>query len=315
MLEFNIPNVISNENENGKDGVFSIEPLERGFGMTLGNSLRRVMLSSLPGAAAVYIKIDGVAHEISTVDGVKEDVCQIVLNVKGIIAKLYTEELKISYVDVTGPCVVTAGDIRTDAELEIINPEQVIATVGEGKHFYMELGFAKGRGYVPAEKNKQMYTERALGTIAVDSIFTPILNVNYKVESMRVGNALDFDRLIVDVHTDGSIRPDEAMATASNVLIKHFECILALSNNVASLVMKSDDENGANSALDITIDELELSVRSYNSLKRAGVGTVGDLVQKTEDEMMRIRNLGLKSFVEIKDKLNSLGFDFKNENE
>ncbi len=315
MLEFNIPNVISNENENGRDGVFSIEPLERGFGMTLGNSLRRVMLSSLPGAAAVYIKIDGVAHEISTVDGVKEDVCQIVLNVKGIVAKLYTDELKISYIDVTGPCVVTAGDIRTDAELEIINPEKVIATVGEGKHFYMELGFAKGRGYVPAEKNKQMYAERALGTIAVDSIFTPILNVNYKVENMRVGNALDFDRLIVDVHTDGSIRPDEAMATASNVLIKHFECILALSSNVASLVMKSDDENGANSALDITIDELELSVRSYNSLKRAGVGTVGDLVQKTEDEMMRIRNLGLKSFVEIKDKLNSLGFDFKNENE
>ena len=315
MLEFNIPNVISNVDENGKDGVFSIEPLERGFGMTLGNSLRRVMLSSLPGAAVVYIKIDGVAHEISTVDGVKEDVCQIVLNVKGIVAKLSVEELKTSYIDVTGPCVVTAADIHTDAELEIVNPDQVIATVSEGKRFYMELGFAKGRGYVPAEKNKQKYAERALGTIAVDSIYTPILNVNYRVENMRVGNALDNDRLIVDVHTDGSISPDEAMATASNVLIKHFECILALSANAAAAVMKNDSDSAANSALDITIDELELSVRSYNSLKRAGVVTVRDLTMKTEDEMMRIRNLGLKSFVEIKDKLNSLGFEFKNENE
>lgn len=315
MFEFNVPNVISTISKNGRDGVFAIEPLERGFGMTLGNSLRRVMLSSIPGAAAVYIKIDGVAHEISTVDGVKEDVCQIVLNVKGIVAKLYTDELKTSCIDVTGPKVVTAGDIRTDAELEIVNPEQVIATVGEGKHFYMELGFAKGRGYVPAERNKQLYAERALGTIAVDAIYTPILNVNYRVENMRVGNALDNDRLIVDVHTDGSITPEEAMATASNVLIKHFECIMALSNNVASLVMKSDDSNGANSALDITIDELELSVRSYNSLKRAGITTVGDLVLKTEDEMMRIRNLGQKSFVEIKDKLSSFGLTFKNENE
>ncbi len=315
MLEFNIPNVISNANENGRDGEFFIEPLERGFGMTLGNSLRRVMLSSLPGAAVVYIKIDGVAHEISTMDGVKEDVCQIVLNVKGIVAKLYTDELKTSCIDVVGPCIVTAGDIKVDTELEIINPEQVIATVGEGKHFYMELGFAKGRGYVPAEKNKQMYAERALGTIAVDSIFTPILNVNYKVENMRVGNALDFDRLIVDVHTDGSISPAEAMATASNVIIKHFECILALSNNVASLVMKSDDEKAKNLALEITIDELELSVRSYNSLKRAGITTVGDLVLKTEDETMKIRNLGLKSFTEIKEKINALGLGFKNENE
>lgn len=315
MLEFNIPNVISNSDANGRDGVFSIEPLERGFGMTLGNSLRRVMLSSLPGAAVVYIKIDGVAHEISTVDGVKEDVCRIVLNVKGIVAKLNTDELKTSYIDVTGPCVVTAADIHKDAELEIINPEHVIATVSEGTHFYMELGFAKGRGYVPAEKNKQKYAERALGTIAVDSIYTPILNVNYRVENMRVGNALDFDRLIVDVHTDGSIIPEEAMATASNVLIKHFECISALSANVVSPIMKPDDANGANSALEIAIDELELSVRSYNSLKRAGITSVGDLVLKTEDEMMRIRNLGLKSFVEIKGKLNSLGLDFKNENE
>lgn len=315
MLEFNIPNVISNSDANGRDGVFSIEPLERGFGMTLGNSLRRVMLSSLPGAAVVYIKIDGVAHEISTVNGVKEDVCRIVLNVKGIVAKLNTDELKTSYIDVTGPCVVTAADIHKDAELEIINPEHVIATVSEGTHFYMELGFAKGRGYVPAEKNKQKYAERALGTIAVDSIYTPILNVNYRVENMRVGNALDFDRLIVDVHTDGSITPEEAMATASNVLIKHFECISALSANVVSPIMKPDDANGANFALEIAIDELELSVRSYNSLKRAGITSVGDLVLKTEDEMMRIRNLGLKSFVEIKGKLNSLGLDFKNENE
>lgn len=315
MLEFNIPNVISKVAENGREGIFSIEPLERGFGMTLGNSLRRVMLSSLPGAAAVYIKIDGVAHEISTVDGVKEDVCQIVLNVKGIVAKLNTDELKTSYIDVTGPCVVTAGDIHKDAELEIVNPDQVIATVSEGKHFYMELGFAKGRGYVPAEKNKQKYTERMLGTIAVDSIFTPILNVNYRVENMRVGNALDNDRLIVDVHTDGSISPEEAMATASNVIIKHFECILALSANAESPLMKADNMNGSNAALDITIDELELSVRSYNSLKRAGISTVGDLVLKTEDEIMRTRNLGLKSFEEIKNKLNSLGLDFKNEND
>ncbi len=315
MLEFNIPNVISNVSENGREGVFSIEPLERGFGMTLGNSLRRVMLSSLPGAAAVYIKIDGVAHEISTVDGVKEDVCQIVLNVKGIVAKLNTDELKTSYIDVTGPCIVTADDIHKDAELEIVNPEQVIATVSEGKHFYMELGFAKGRGYVPAEKNKQKYAERALGTIAVDSIFTPILNVNYRVENMRVGNALDNDRLIVDVHTDGSITPEEAMATASNVIIKHFECISALSASVESPLMRADNGNGANAALDITIDELELSVRSYNSLKRAGISTVGDLILKTEDEIMRTRNLGLKSFEEIKNKINSLGLDFKNEND
>ena len=313
MLEFNTPNIISDLSEDGQKGTFVIEPLERGFGATLGNSLRRVMLSSLLGAAPVYIKIDGVAHEISTVDGVKEDVCQIVLNVKSIIPKLNTEELKVSSIDVTGPCVVTAGDIVTDSELEIVNPDHVIATVSEGKRFYMEIAFSKGRGYVPAEKNKQLYAERKLGVIAVDSIYTPVLSANYNIENVRVGNELDFDKLIIEIETNGSINATDAMSTASNIIIKHFECISQLSVDGISPVMKLENSKKNNAILETTIDELDFSVRSYNSLKRAGVNTVGDLIAKTENETMRIRNLGQKSFVEIKDKVQSLGLSFKSE--
>lgn len=313
MLEFNIPNISSEIDEKSPVGTFTIEPLERGYGTTLGNSLRRVMLSSLPGAAVVYINIDGVLHEFSPIDGVKEDVCEIVLNIKGIIAKLYTDELKTTYIDVTGPCTVTAEDIHSDAEIEIVNPSQHIATLSDGTRFRMELTFAKGRGYVSAEKNKDRYSNGMIGVIFVDSIFSPVLNVNYHVENTRVGNVVDYDKLTIEVHTNGSITPVDAMATASNVIIKHFECISALSSDGVAPVMIPDDDTKKGVILDTSIDELEFSVRSYNCLKRAGIDTIGDLVSKSESDMMKIRNLGKKSFDEIKAKLQSLGQGFREE--
>ncbi len=308
MLEFNIPNITSEVN--GTTGIFTIEPLERGYGTTLGNSLRRVMLSSLPGAAVKYIKIDGVLHEFSTIPGVKEDVTEIVLNVKGIISKLNDSHTNTGYIDFVGPGEVTAGDIKCDSSIEIINPSQHIATISEGARFYMELGFAEGRGYVSADKNKLSTEQAPIGMIFVDSIFTPVHKVSYTVEDTRVGSQTDFDKLTVEVKTNGSITPEDAMAVASNIIIKHFECIAALSGTAAIPEMKPDEETKIGIVLDMTIEELDFSVRS-NCLKRAGVNTVGDLIAMTVDEMGRIRNLGKKSLDEIQAKLTDMGLGFR----
>ncbi len=312
MLEFNIPNI--NTHINGTDRTFVIEPLERGYGTTLGNSLRRVMLSSLPGAAVKYIKIDGVLHEFSTIPGVTEDVTEIVLNVKGIVAKM-TGNATTGYIDFVGPGEVTAGDIKCDPSIEIINPAQHIATVSEGARFYMELGFAEGRGYVSADKNKLATEQAPLGTIFVDSIFTPVHKVSYTVEDTRVGSQTDFDKLTVEVKTNGSITPEEAMAVASNIIIRHFECIAGISSTAQKPEMIPDAETKMTAVLDMTIDELDFSVRSYNCLKRAGIDTIGDLTNRTIEDMMKIRNLGKKSFDEIQGKLVAMGLNFKNETE
>lgn len=312
MLEFNVPTIVSDINDNGVDGTFTISPLERGFGTTLGNSLRRVMLSSMPGAAVVGIKIDGVLHEFSTIEGVKEDVCEIVLNVKGIIAKLHSETVKKTYLDVCGPGIVTAGDIKSDSELEIVNPDLVIATLSDGAHLSMELDFDCGRGYVSAEKNKERYTS-AIGVIPVDSIFSPVLKVNYTVENTRIGSITDLDMLKIDVHTNGSISPEDAMSTASNIIIKHLEQISVISKGGFEPKLVPSEEEKVVAILDTSIDELDFSVRSYNCLKRAGINTVGDLAAKTESQMLRIRNLGQKSFLEIKAKLADRGLSFAEE--
>ncbi len=308
MLEFNIPNILPRES--GNIGKFIIEPLERGYGTTLGNSLRRVMLSSLPGAAVAFIKIDGILHEFSTVPGVTEDVTEIVLNVKGIVVKMTGNVIRNGYVEFVGPGVVTAGDIKTDAEVEIINPEHVLATVEKGARFYMELGFVAGRGYTSADKNRRIYNRNTTGVIYTDSIFTPILKVNYEVEDTRVGSQTDFDRLTVEVRTNGSISPTDAMAVASNIIIKHFECISAISGTAVKPEMIPDEETQLTAMLDMTVEDMEFSARSFNCLKRAGIDTVSDLIAKTAEDMMKIRNLGKKSYDEIKEKLNRMGLDF-----
>lgn len=311
MLEFNIPNITSNCSEN--EGVFVIEPLERGYGTTLGNSLRRVMLSSLPGCAIKQIKIDGVLHEFSTVPGVKEDVTEIVLNLKGVVLKMHGNYTNTAYIDYVGPGVVTAGDIKCDTTVEIINPAHPIATVAEGMRFYMEIGFGEGRGYQSAEKNKLESVDTPLGTIFVDSIYTPIEKVSYTVDTTRVGTQSDFDKLTVEVKTNGSITPTEAMAVASNIMIKHFEFISALSASAQGPKMVADEETQKTAVLDMCIEELDFSVRSYNCLKRAGISTVGELTNLSMDELLKIRNLGKKSLDEICAKVTDMGLEFKEE--
>ena len=294
----------------GRYGKFVAEPLERGFGITLGNSLRRVLLSSLPGAAVTSVKIDGVVHEFSTIEGVKEDVTEIVLNLKGIAAKLYTDGPKTVRVEAVGPCEVTADNIKQGDDIEILNPEWHIATLGEGGKLVMELTFDKGRGYVPAERNKQAIIEKNdINTLPVDSIYTPVLKVNYNVESTRVGQAIDYDKLTIEVWTDGTINAQEAVSLAARVLTEHLNLFVNLSDEAAGaeiMVEKTNDDR--EKALEMTIEELDLSVRSFNCLKRAGINTVEDLVSKSEDEMMKVRNLGRKSLEEVMAKLDSLGF-------
>ena len=286
------------------------EPLERGFGITLGNSLRRVLLSSQPGVAVTSVKIDGVVHEFSTIEGVKEDVTEIVLNLKGIAAKLYTDGPKTVRVEAVGPCEVTADNIKQGDDIEILNPEWHIATLGEGGKLVMELTFDKGRGYVPAERNKQAIIEKNdINTLPVDSIYTPVLKVNYNVESTRVGQAIDYDKLTIEVWTDGTINAQEAVSLAARVLTEHLNLFVNLSDEAAGaeiMVEKTNDDK--EKALEMTIEELDLSVRSFNCLKRAGINTVEDLVSKSEDEMMKVRNLGRKSLEEVMAKLDSLGF-------
>ena len=297
--------------EDGTYGKFVMEPLERGYGTTIGNSLRRVLLSSLPGYAITSVKIDGVLHEFSTIEGVKEDVTEIVLNLKGVILKIHGDGPKSIYVDAKGKCEVTAGDIKTDSDVEILNPEHHIATLSDGASLVMEMTADKGRGYVSAERNKQML-QPVIGVIAIDSIYTPVLKVNYTVENTRVGQITDFDKLSIETWTDGTISAKEAVSLGAKILNEHLNLFIELSEeagNTEVMVVKSDDGKGK--TLEMTIEELDLSVRSYNCLKRAGINTVKELTDRTVSDMMNVRNLGQKSLEEIKLKLNDLGVSFR----
>ena len=285
---------------------FVVEPLERGYGTTLGNSLRRVLLSSLPGTAATSIKIDGVQHEFSTVPGVKEDVTEIVLNVKQITAKLHTEGKKMAVIEAVGPGLVTAGDIKCDSEMEILNPELPIATLAEGAKLTMELSFDHGRGYVSSDKNKQ--PQQPIGVIPVDSIYTPIHKVNYTVENTRVGNMTDYDKLTLEVYTDKTITAKDAVSLSAKILTDHLNLFVELSDEIGSKATVVDHvESTQDKVLEMTIEELDLSVRSFNCLKRAGINTVQDLVNTTEEDMMKVRNLGRKSYEEVVNKLTDMG--------
>lgn len=307
MIEIEKPKIecveISEDNTYGK---FVVEPLERGYGTTLGNSLRRVLLSSLPGVAVNSIKIDGVLHEFSTVPGVVEDVTEIILNVKGLSAKLHSEGQKIVYIDAEGEGPITAGDIKADSDVEILNPDMHIATLNGDSRFYMELVLNKSRGYVPAEKNKQ--AGQPIGIIPVDSIYTPVKKVNYTVENTRVGQVTDYDKLTLEVWTDGSIKADEAISLGAKILSEHLNLFIDLSDQAKHTeIMVEKEETKKEKVLEMTIEELDLSVRSYNCLKRAGINTVEDLTNKTEDDMMKVRNLGRKSLEEVLQKLSALG--------
>ena len=309
--------------EDGSEAIFVAEPLVRGYGITLGNSLRRVLLSTLPGYAATSVKIDGVLHEISACNGVKEDVPEIVLNVKGIVVKLECEEPKTVVIDVTGPCNVTAGDITPDAELTILNPEHHICTVSENARFYMEITFDQGRGYVPSDVNKQNYLANAeanvgapIGLIFVDSIFTPVYKVEYNVENTRVGNITDFDKLTMKVLTNGTIEAKEAVSLAAKVLNEHLKLFIEMSDDANNREILVDrPEVKKEKVLEMTIEELDLSVRSFNCLKRAGIDTVEDLINRTEEDMIKVRNLGHKSLEEVIQKLSSLGLALKRDEE
>ena len=315
--KFNI--TATDVSESGNEAVFVVEPLVRGYGVTLGNSLRRVLLSTLPGYAATSIKIDGVLHEISACNGVKEDVPEIVLNVKGIVAKLDCEGPKTTVIDVTGPCVVTAGDIAPDAEVSILNPEHHICTVSENARFYMEITFDEGRGYVPSDVNKQIYLQNVganvgapIGLIFVDSIFTPVYKVEYNVENTRVGNITDYDKLTIKVLTNGTIVAKEAISLAAKVLNEHLKLFIDMSDEAQkAVILEERPEVKKEKVLEMTIEELDLSVRSFNCLKRASIDTVEDLINRTEEDMIKVRNLGRKSLEEVILKLHSLGFDLK----
>ena len=295
---------------NGTYGKFVLEPLERGYGTTIGNSLRRVLLSSLPGVAVTSIKIGGVQHELSTIPGVKEDVSEIVLNLKGLTAKLYCDGPKTVYIEAEGECEVTAGDIKTDSEVEILVPDMHIATLDTGAKLYMEIVLDKGRGYVSAEKNKAIMVNAPIGVIAVDSIYTPVLKVNYTVENTRVGQITDYDKLTLEVWTDGVISAKEAVSMAAKLLNEHLNLFINLSEETSvDEILAEKDNKSKDKVLEMTIEELDLSVRSFNCLKRAGINTVNDLIEKSEEEMMKVRNLGKKSFDEVKEKLASLGLE------
>lgn len=311
MIEFEKPN-ITKIDENKDYGVFVVEPLERGYGTTLGNSLRRVLLASLPGAAVTSINIEGVLHEFDTVPGVREDVMQIILNVKGIAVKSYVQDEKIIELDVEGPAEVTAGDILTDSDIEIVNPEHYLFTIGEGSSFKATLTVNSGRGYVPADQNKK--DDAPVGTLAVDSIYTPVTKVNYQVEPARVGSNDGFDKLTLEILTNGTIIPEDALGLSARILTEHLNLFTNLTEiAIATDVMKEADTASDDRVLERTIEELDLSVRSYNCLKRAGINTVYDLTEKSEPEMMKVRNLGRKSLEEVKVKLADLGLGLKND--
>ncbi len=301
----------------GTYGKFVVEPLERGYGTTLGNSLRRVLLSSLPGVAVTSVKIDGVLHEFSTVEGVKEDVTEIVLNIKSLVLNYSgSDESKVVYVEAEGPCEVTAASIKCDSEVEILQPDTHIATIGEGGKLFMEITLGKGRGYVPAERNKQIM-KPVIGVIPVDSIYTPVVKVNYTVSNTRVGQITDYDKLALEVWTNGTISAKEAVSLAAKIVTDHLQLFVDLSGETYAndSVMVEKDTKGKEKALEMTIEELDLSVRSFNCLKRAGINNVEDLISKTEDDMMKVRNLGRKSLEEVINKLASLGFSLRDEEE
>ena len=305
MIEFEKP-IITKIDENKDYGKFVIEPLERGYGTTLGNSLRRVLLSSLPGAAVTSIKIDGVLHEFDTVPGVREDVMQIILNIKGLAVKSYVEDEKTIELDVQGPAEVTAGDILTDSDIEIVNPDHYLFTIAEGASLKATMTVATNRGYVPADENKK--DDAPVGTLAVDSIYTPVKKVNYQVEPARVGSNDGFDKLTLEILTNGTIIPEDALGLSARILTEHLDLFTNLTEIAKSTeVMKEADTESDDRILDRTIEELDLSVRSYNCLKRAGINTVHDLTEKSEAEMMKVRNLGRKSLEEVKLKLIDLG--------
>ena len=311
MIEFEKQN-ITKIDENKDYGVFVVEPLERGYGTTLGNSLRRVLLASLPGAAVTSINIEGVLHEFDTVPGVREDVMQIILNVKGIAVKSYVQDEKIIELDVEGPAEVTAGDILTDSDIEIVNPDHYLFTIGEGSSFKATLTVNSGRGYVPADQNKK--DDAPVGTLAVDSIYTPVTKVNYQVEPARVGSNDGFDKLTLEILTNGTIIPEDALGLSARILTEHLNLFTNLTEiAIATDVMKEVDTASDDRVLERTIEELDLSVRSYNCLKRAGINTVYDLTEKSEPEMMKVRNLGRKSLEEVKVKLADLGLGLKND--
>ncbi len=301
--------------ENGEYGKFVADPLERGYGLTLGNSLRRILLSSLPGCAVVAAKINDVPHEFTTIEGVKEDVTEIVLNIKGIIPKLYCDEQKTVYIEAKGPTVVTAGDIKADSDVEILNPDHVLATLGDGATLNIELVIDHGRGYVSAEKNK-VYTENQTNMLAVDSDFSPVTKVNYKVENTRVGQITDFDKLTLEVWTNSVTSASDAVSLAAKVMNEHLSLFIDLSEKAKNAeILVDKDETKTCTTLRMTIEELDLSVRSFNCLKRAGINTVEDLINKSEEDMMKVRNLGRKSLDEVIGKIASLGLTLKRDDD
>lgn len=306
MIEMEKPRIECAESvEDNAYGKFIIEPLERGYGITLGNSLRRILLSSLPGAAVTSIKIDGVLHEFTAVPGVVEDMTEIILNIKGLRMKLFSEQSKTLYIDYEGEGEIKASDIKADSDVEILNPDLHIATVSGTSRFFMELNVSHGRGYVSADKNK--FANQPIGVIAVDSIYTPVKKVNYTVENTRVGQVTDYDKLSIEVWTDGSIAPDEAISLGAKILSDHLNLFINLTDRAKNTeVLVEKGEPARDKILEMTIEELDLSVRSYNCLKRAGINTVDDLINKTEDEMMKVRNLGRKSLEEVVQKLEAL---------
>ena len=311
MFDFEKPNIeIAEISEDKRYGKFVVEPLERGYGTTLGNSLRRIMLSSLPGAAVSQVKIDGVLHEFGSIPGVKEDVTEIIMNIKSLAIKNNsdTDEPKVAYIEFEGEGVITAADIQADADIEIMNPDQVIATLSGGtdSKFYMELTITKGRGYISADKNKN--DDLPIGVIAVDSIYTPVERVNMAVTNTRVGQQTDFDKLTLEIYTNGTLAPDEAVSLAAKVLSEHLNLFIDLSENAKTAeIMVEKEDNEKEKVLEMNIDELELSVRSYNCLKRAGINTVEELCNRTSEDMMKVRNLGRKSLEEVLAKLKELG--------
>ena len=311
MLDFKEPNIkIADISEDKKYGRFVVEPLERGYGTTLGNSLRRIMLSSLPGTAVSHIRIDGVGHEFSAIPGVKEDVTEIIMNIKSLAIKnnSETDEVKTAYIEASGEGVVRASDIQVDSDIEIMNPDQVIATLSGGPDckLYIEMTIVNGRGYVSSDKNKR--EDLPINVIAIDSIFTPVERVNIKVENTRVGQVTDYDKLTLDVFTDGTIEPSDAVSLAAKVLSDHLRSFIDLSDKSSRIqVIAAEEENSKDKVLEMNIDELELSVRSYNCLKRAGINTVEELCNRTSEDMMKVRNLGRKSLEEVLSKLKELG--------
>lgn len=315
MIEFITPSVKYELNENDTCGTVTMEPLERGYGTTIGNALRRVLLSSLEGSAAVSIKINGgdVLHEFAVVDGVVEDVCEIILNIKGINAKIHGSQMQNAYINVTGPCEVTAGDIKCSTELEIINKDHHIATITGNESFYMELCFDEGMGYVSSDRNKEIYGNGEIGRIFVDSVYTPVQKVNFIVLNTRVGNVTDYDKLTLEVETNGVVDVRDAVSMASDILVKHFGMLMKSDDCEPSFNFKQKEEDAIIKILETGIEELELSVRSFNCLKRASINTVEDLTKMTEADMWRIRNLGKKSFDEITRILYNLGLSYSDE--